>query len=74
MMILRKLIWNFDFFAAVPGFRMNGEAEVVSVCGGILSLILILGFSYIFIDNTIQIFNYQKIEAKENIKVKFIFN
>ena len=61
MMIIKKFIWNFDYFAATPGFRMNGEAEVVSVCGGILSILLLLAFFYIFFDDAIQMFKYQKI-------------
>ena len=53
MKVVKKFIWNYDFFAAVPGFRMHGEPEVNSICGGILSLLLLGFFFYVFTETTI---------------------
>lgn len=60
-MVLREFIYNFDFFAAVPSFRVKGEAEVLSICGGIVSMILIGFFLYVFLEDALKIVNFQKI-------------
>ena len=59
--MIKKFLYNFDLFPAVPGFRVRGEAEVLSICGGIFSLALIAFFFYIFLDGAIKILDFKKI-------------
>lgn len=60
-MVLREFIHNFDFFRAVAGFRVRGEPEVLSICGGIVSLLLLGFFLYVFLEDAIKIISYEKI-------------
>ena len=68
---MRRIISTFDSFSATASFRVNGEPDVLSFCGGIVSLIVLGFFFYLFVVDMVQIFSYQKITAKENIKVYF---
>jgi hypothetical protein len=60
-MVVSKFIYSFDMFAAVPGFRVRGESEVASICGGMVSIILLCFFVYVFVEDSVKIINYQKI-------------
>lgn len=61
MQPFKKFIYNYDMFANVPGFRARTEASVVSYFGGFVSLILLVGFFYLFLADAIKIINYKKI-------------
>ena len=45
---LRNTVLRFDVFSSGTTLRINGESNYESVCGGILSIILICAFIGIF--------------------------
>ena len=62
MHLLKKGILEFDLFSALPTLRARGETETLNFCGGLLSLLLLLFFTYVFIITTVNTFNYQQME------------
>ena len=59
--MLKTFFTNFDMFGATPSLRMRGEPETLNLCGGIMSLLLIMFFFYIFIIKALAIVNLQEI-------------
>ena len=62
--MIRKFFLEFDMFPALPTFRMRGEPETLSLFGGIISVMLLLFFLYIFIINALDIINFREIKAR----------
>ena len=69
--MIRKFFTSFDLFGAAPTLRMRGESETINLCGGIFSLVLLLVFVYVFVDQAYRIGTFQEIEAKTTIEVYF---
>ena len=61
---LRDFFKSYDLFPAVPCFRVKGDSEVLSVCGGVFSLLLLIFFLYVFIQRSLIILNHNDIEYK----------
>ena len=55
-------------FSAVPSLRARGETETTNTCAGIVSLLFLIFFFYVFIAEMIQMVTYQEINASESEK------
>ena len=64
---VRNFFKQFDIFAAPATLRANEEAETSSFSAGLVSLIMIAVFVYVFIDRTIGIVSYSSIDSKQTI-------
>lgn len=53
MIKIRQYLSGWDLFTALPTLRAQGESDVANACGGLISLILLGFFVYIFIMNII---------------------
>ena len=62
--MIRHFFTNFDLFGAFPTFRIRGQPETLNLCGGIASLLILLFFVYVFVINSIDILNFNRIKAK----------
>ena len=67
--MLKKIFKRFDIFAASPLLRVKGESEVTNSCGGVFSVVITVGFLYMFISALITVFSYKDIEVSETIRV-----
>jgi hypothetical protein len=63
MQKVREFFHNFDMFTAMPTLRAKSEPEVANSFGGILSIIVLLLFSYLFIAQLAQVTNWEKISS-----------
>ena len=59
----RKFFSSFDLFSCIPSLRIRGQSELSSICGGVVSLLVMGFFIYVFVVDMVDMFNYGKIEA-----------
>ena len=69
MSLIKKFFVEFDLFCALPTLRARGESETMNLCGGIVSLLLLSTFIYVFIINFINTVNFKEMEIIELEKV-----
>lgn len=48
MQKIKEILKQFDLFSAQPTLRARSEPEVVNACGGVLSLLVLGFFTYLF--------------------------
>ena len=65
MSLLKKFFVEFDLFSALPTLRSRGETETMNLCGGIVSLLLLSFFIYVFIINLVETLDFKKMEIIE---------
>lgn len=55
MHLLKKAFLELDLFSALPTLRARGEPNTMNLCGGIVSFIILIICTYVFINfvNTI---------------------
>ena len=68
--MFQKTVKHFDMFAAAPLLRVKGEPETTNLCGGVFSILVLIGFTYVFITTTINVVTLQDIEATQSMSVK----
>lgn len=54
---LRNLFLRFDLLSVEPTLRLKGETSYSTLCGGTVSLIMLLTFSAIFFNNFFSVLN-----------------
>jgi hypothetical protein len=52
---IKNLFLRFDMLSVEPTLRLKGETSYCTVCGGTISLIMLLAFSTIFFNNFISV-------------------
>jgi hypothetical protein len=68
--LIKKFFLEFDMFASYATFRTKGEPETRNLCGGILSFLLVIYFTYVFISQLVHVSNWEQIssvETKSNV-------
>ena len=68
MGVFQKFVWFFDSFPAPAGLRSHGEPEFSSACTGIFSILLVIGFAYVFFAKAYEVFTYQSIDFKSVVE------
>ena len=66
MQVVKGKIKRIDLFSSSANLRVNGEPEYESVCGGLLSLIVIAVFISIFAGQILSVINKEKIVAQSS--------
>lgn len=56
-------------FTAVPSLRVKGESEHASVGAGVLSLLILMAFGFMFIKTSVDLLSYKKINSVESTRV-----
>lgn len=67
--VLKKFLWDFDMFPAPATFRNKEEPEIKTSNIGLLSLLLAIFFTYVFINSLVELFQYKNISYSETINV-----
>lgn len=62
---IRKFFKQFDMFTAPATLRAREEAETQSLCAGIFSLLIIIGFTYVFVITVTNIAQYNSITSTQ---------
>ena len=58
MQKIKEILKQFDLFSAQPTLRARSEPEVVNACGGVLSLLVLGCFIYLFFSQLNQVVNW----------------
>ena len=69
---LRNFVLRSDMFAAAPTMRYNGESSFESLCGGFLSIFLVIGFMAIFATSFIEVLTKVNISASTEEEVNYL--
>lgn len=65
----KGFLHGFDLFSYQPVFRIRGQSEVSSLCGGATSLLVMGFFVYLFVVEMIGIISLDKISASSTTLV-----
>lgn len=60
---LKKLLRNIDLFASSQLLRFNTETDYGTLTGGFLSLLIIIIFSALLIQNSISVFSKSSVNG-----------
>lgn len=58
MQKIKEVIKQFDLFSAQPTLRARSDSEVVNACGGVLSLLVLGSFTYLFFSQLNLVVNW----------------
>ena len=61
--VLKKFVTSFDMFPAAPILRVKGDPEMLNGCGGAFSLLLLIGFGYIFLVGIVNMLGLKDISS-----------
>lgn len=53
-------------FSSLPTLRAKSNPETNNTCGGVLSLLVLILFAYLFIDQFAKVTNWEKISFVES--------
>lgn len=63
---IKSFFKEFDLFSALPTLRAKSEPETTNTCGGVLSVVTLVLFAYLFIAQFAQVTNWEKVTFTEN--------
>lgn len=69
--VVKKFFREFDMFSSYATLRTRGEPEKSNTCGGILSLLFLIVFIYVFISQLASVANWHQIESIKTINNTF---
>jgi len=55
----KQALRSMDFFSSLPTLRAKSNPETSNSCGGMLSIIVLILFSYLFIAQFVDVTNWQ---------------
>ena len=75
---LKVVVYRADLFSSNTTLRMRGEPNYESICGGMVSLIIIIAFGSIFFGTFIEVITKATVNSKtqssENLDTSEVFS
>ena len=63
---VRNFFCSFDMFAASPTLRAKSKSETSNTLGGVISLLILSLFFYLFVSEIVQVTSWNKIQSVES--------
>jgi hypothetical protein len=63
---MRNFFSSFDMFAASPTLRAKSKSETSNTLGGVISLMILIVFFYVFISEIVQVVSWSKIQSVQS--------
>lgn len=63
--LVKKFFREFDMFSSFATLRTKGEPETSNTCAGVLSLLILIIFIYLFISQFVAVTNWDQVTSIE---------